>query len=465
MSKRADLLTSLKAKDFDKSYASTLPTTSNRLSFKPQQASADYLAWPMLTHLCGHEPLYGLNENRRGAMISIDGPVLANRMRAYLDPLVSEAEAARVCGGLMKAAARFDPVKCRKRALTEHKFDERNLRRYCNLPFDVRWCYWSPVRPMWNEPRPDLVAQHWPGNSFLHVRRFGRRPEERIPVYFGTALPELHLMDPDVVSIPLQWRSTVMGVERDEANLSAGARTYLTEFGFPNLGLDADGARAIWLHALAVCYSGAWLAENSDAIRTGFPRVPLPASADRLRKSVELGARLAALLDPDIPVSGVSTGSIRNELLRIAVISRSGGGTLDPSKDDLALTAGWGFAGREGVTMAGKGKIVTTASLKLPPGLGAQTHDVYLNDVAYWSNVPERVWDFTIGGYQVIKKWLSYRERPLLGRDLRMEEADYVTEMARRIAAIALLSDALDENYLACKADAWPWPSIDSPRR
>lgn len=365
----------------------------------------------------------------------------------------------------MQSAAAFDPVKVRKRALGEHSFSDTNIRRFTNCPFDNRWCYWSPVSLMWNRPRPELFAQHWPGNSFLHVRRFGRRPEERIPVYFGTALPELHLMDPDVVSIPLRWRSTVMGVDRDEANLSVGARAYLTEIAAGNPDLDSDEARALWLHSLAVCYSGAWLAENGDAIRTGFPRVPIPAAADRLRKSVDLGTKLAGLLDPDVPVPGVSTGSIRTELRDIAVISRAGGGTLDPSKSDLTLTAAWGFAGREGVTMAGKGKLMTSASPKLPPGLGVRTHDVYLNDVAYWSNIPERVWDFTIGGYQVIKKWLSYRERPLLGRDLRMEEADYVTEMARRIAAIALLSDVLDENYLECKANAWPWPSPDSPGR
>jgi len=29
--------------------------------------------------------------------------------------------------------------------------------------------------------------------------------------------------------------------------------------------------------------------------------------------------------------------------------------------------------------------------------------------------VPANVWRYTIGGYQVIKKWLSYRERTLLG--------------------------------------------------
>ena len=50
--------------------------------------------------------------------------------------------------------------------------------------------------------------------------------------------------------------------------------------------------------------------------------------------------------------------------------------------------------------------------------LGETTYDVYLNTVAYWANVPAKVWEYTIGGYQVMKKWLSYRERPLLGRPL-----------------------------------------------
>jgi hypothetical protein len=74
--------------------------------------------------------------------------------------------------------------------------------------------------------------------------------------------------------------------------------------------------------------------------------------------------------------------------------------------------------------------------------------------------VPKRVWTYTIGGYQVIKKWLSYRERPLLGRDLTPEEARYVTQMACRIAAVLLLEPALDSNYERVKADTWDWTAV-----
>jgi hypothetical protein len=42
--------------------------------------------------------------------------------------------------------------------------------------------------------------------------------------------------------------------------------------------------------------------------------------------------------------------------------------------------------------------------------LGATTCDVFLNDRAYWRNVPINVWEYTIGGYQVMKK-VPFRQR------------------------------------------------------
>ena len=113
--------------------------------------------------------------------------------------------------------------------------------------------------------------------------------------------------------------------------------------------------------------------------------------------------------------------------------------------------------------MPGKGRVVmrpaTEAEVNLGLGVvpGGTTYDIYLNDRVYWRNLPPRVWEHAIGGYQVIKKWLSYRERELLGRGLRPEEAREVRDMARRIAAILLLEPALDANYRAVAAATHPW--------
>ena len=74
--------------------------------------------------------------------------------------------------------------------------------------------------------------------------------------------------------------------------------------------------------------------------------------------------------------------------------------------------------------------------------LGNTTFDVYLNDCAYWRNIPSAVWSYKLGGYQVLKKWLSYRERKVLDRALRPEEVQHFTDTTRRIAAIhCLVSD------------------------
>ena len=63
----------------------------------------------------------------------------------------------------------------------------------------------------------------------------------------------------------------------------------------------------------------------------------------------------------------------------------------------------------------------------------------YLNERACWRNVPAVVWNYQLGGYQVLKKWLSYRESKVLGRSLRPEEVQHFTDTARRIAAIVQL--------------------------
>jgi hypothetical protein len=92
--------------------------------------------------------------------------------------------------------------------------------------------------------------------------------------------------------------------------------------------------------------------------------------------------------------------------------------------------------------------------------LGSDTCDVYLNGTTFWQNVPEPVWEYRIGGYQVIKKWLSYREHKLLGRALTLDEAEHVTHVVRRIASILLLGSKLDASYASVKANASNWSSI-----
>jgi hypothetical protein len=494
VTKRADLLESLRGPDFNAQYQAVYPEESNRLSFRPGAVAAQYLEWPKLIDLCAAPPNNGLMEKRAGALIDFDRAALGHRMRVYYDPGVEWGTLKALGTGLTKNAARFDAQKARDKVLKSESFNPDHLRRYALKPFDSRWCYYSPTRPLWNEPRPALWEQCWPGNAFLLSRAKGVKTPEGVPFFYVGGLSDDHLLADDAFCFPIRLKAgphksktregqnelfekETPAASLPKANLSPAARAYLAALGLPDPDADAETAGLIWMHALAVGYSPAYLTENADGIRQDWPRVPLTDTADALMNSARLGREIASLLGTESPVTGVTAGPLRPELKGIAVISRVGGGPLNPDAGDLALTVGWGHGGKDGVTMPGKGRVVKrdytpeeraaigegAPALGLTPEqalehLGESTFDIYLNEVAYWRNVPEKVWNYYIGGYQVIKKWLSYREQALLGRPLTMDEGREVTNMARRLAAICLMTPALDKNYLAAKQSAYSWP-------
>ena len=165
-------------------------------------------------------------------------------------------------------------------------------------------------------------------------------------------------------------------------------------------------------------------------------------AAEALARSAARGRELARLLDSDTHVPGVTSGRLRPEIAAVAVPATTDDRNM--AGDDFALSAGWGHYGAGGAVMPGQGRIVERAFTPEEcaalgdalPALGETTFDVYLNTRAFWRNVPAAAWRYKLGGYQVLKKWLSYREQNILGRPLHPEEVQHFTDTARRIAAM-----------------------------
>ena len=484
--KRTDLLSSLEAKDIDSAYTISQPCRENRLSFRPENVAAAYNTWPPVVELCKQEPISGLQEMRKGALMDMTRDVLVTRLQAFFDKSMDWAAFAPVGGGLAMDGGDFDAKKCRAKLVSSETFCDSKICRYSLYPFDNRWAYHSNTSPLWNRPRPDVAAQCWPSNLFFVTRPFAERPNEWAAMTITSTLPDYHLLRPNAVAIPLRLKNEAATTEHKQillfgngkprANLSKPARAYLAKLGIKDPDVDAKTAALIWMHALAIGYSPAYLSENADGIRRDWPRIPLPADREALEAAAALGEQIAALLDTEGEVPSVTSGKIAGVFKSIGLITKVGGGAIDPSGDGLAVTAGWGHFGKEGVVMPGKGKVQQRAfdaeecqaieaeaavwgmtiqqARKL---LGENTLDVYLNGAAYWRNIPTTVWEYRIGGYQVVKKWLSYRESEILGRALRPDEAREVMNMARRIAALILLQPELDENYRKVKAAAFDW--------
>ena len=162
-------------------------------------------------------------------------------------------------------------------------------------------------------------------------------------------------------------------------NLSPTAARYLDALGL--------GVEDLFHHVLAVLHDPAYRAENAGALRMEWPRIPLPAwpdgdrdgAAEELAASAARGRELAALLDPDTPVPGVTEAPLRPDLAAIAEPATIDGRNM--AGDDFALTAGWGHFGSGDAVMPGQGRLAERAApAGADPVLGPTTFDVHLND-------------------------------------------------------------------------------------
>ena len=461
-----DKLEQLDTADFEtlpEKYEQIEPVLEIGFPFMPSETGADYFSWPLLADLFPVS-FPGVKTSRDDFLVDIERAPLKERIELYFDIDVPNAELSSQFPSVMRSSSRYDAAAIRS-TLMKRGMIRENIVRFAYRPLDIRWVYWEPETKLLDEKRTELFAQLFEGNKFLITT--GRTRKDIIePALVASVLTDLNCMDSGTTAFPLYLRSNPGTVfEEIVPNMSLRAKQYLSA-----LALTED---ELFNHCLATQHSQVYRLDNKDAIRFDWPRIPLPDSSEALAASAELGRTVAALLDTEKGVPGVTSGSVRAELRGVGTISVTDGGSINLDAGDLAVANNWGYRNPRGAIMPGSGRVVarpyTAAEMQaLEAGavvlgmgleqvlaqLGPTTFDVYLNGRAYWRNVPERVWSYTIGGYQVVKKWLSYREEDVLGRALTADEAREVMNMMRRIAALLLLTPQLDANYQQVKGSS-----------
>lgn len=477
--KREDLVEALANGTLDGGFEITAPAPENRYNFRPLGPASAYDHWPKLTDLAEAEPFSGLAEMRRGSLIDTDRDRLADRMRRYMDPSITFETLKAEGMGPVEDAGAFAPARARERLLARETFDADRIIRFASLPLDTRYAYYTTVSPIWNRARPEFYAAAREGNRFLVSRMMAERPHEGVPVLPISALPDYHLLRPNIRAFPFRLLATdaaqgdMLATPNQQANLSERARVWLATLTQGDPDTDTELGDAPWYHALAVAAAPAWLEENRAAILGDWPRVPLPTDLTHLQASAALGRQVAALLDTEQLVAGVTAAPYDAPFAILGRLVREGGGALAAS--DLAVT-NWGRGGHGAPVMPGAGNIrerttydtdeqqalAATAErlqldLALVTDLLGPPVDVRLNDVATLKGVPTAVYDLVIGGYQVLKKWLSYRDQEVIDRPMSVTEAREAAAIVRRLTALVLLYPALDASYEAIRASAFDW--------
>ena len=438
-------------------YAPLEPNPTLGLPFKPRTTADNYLDWPTLPELF---PTYfpGVQTKRDDFVIDTELQPLKKRIHAYFDSSVSNSQMREICPRAVKKSNRFQPEKVRK-YLQERGILEDQFVRHVYRPMDVRWLYYEPETRLLGEKSPDYPPHVFDSNRWMLSQRKPRR-EWSLPQAIKS-IGCLDLMDRGASCIPMYLNPEAGGgdlfSQSDGSgdpipNLSDRAEHYVQQ--------HSESVETLFYHAIAVMHAPTYRQENEGALRQDWPRIPLPGSASVLQESAALGREVAALLDVETSVPGVDTDTIREELQPLGQPERiEEGRSLRTS--DFAVTAGWGYTIRETTVMPNNGTLekrpyTPDEEAALPTGIreqwGAETLDIYWNENCRWTNVPARVWSYTLGGYPVIKKWLSYREKKVIGRDLTFDEIRHVQHMTRRIAALLQTEARLEANYDAVKA-------------
>ena len=444
--RRHALLDSLDAPEINAGYSALEPNLRLGLPFKPMAVSKHWFDWPALPDLF---PVFfpGVKTDRDEFLVDINLDQLKARVDDYFDDALSHEEIGRRYPAAMRntTSVRLAARAVRDERLARGKPDEDVFLRCAYRPFDNRWLYWEADSGLLARPRPDYRPHVFAGNLWLSAAQHLRKGSAEPQAYFTEHIGQLHLIERSASLFPAWLRGDGVADAGDSArraNLSGTAQRYLDRLG--------ASVEELFHHALATFHDSAYREANAGALRMEWPRIPLPGwpdggtegAAEALAESATRGRELARLLDSDTPVPGVTQGALRPETAAVAVPA-----TIDDrnmSGNDFAVTAGWGHFGAADAVMPGQGRVVGrvyTPDERVALGdalstLGETTFDIYLNARAFWRNVPVAIWTYKLGGYQVLKKWLSYRERSILERPLLPEEVQHFIDTARRIGAI-----------------------------
>jgi predicted helicase len=147
----------------------------------------------------------------------------------------------------------------------------------------------------------------------------------------------------------------------------------------------------------AVLHAPTYRMRYAEFLRTDFPRISFPESADDFDRLSELGWEL-----------------VQAHLLRGG--PRKGLGKYHGKSDNAVEAVRY----------------------------SSQDQAIAINNTQSFRPVPEEVWNFHIGGYQVLDKYLKSRK----GRKLTLDEIDHVAAVADSLAFTIGQMAKIDKAYL-----------------
>lgn len=294
---------------------------------------------------------------------------------------------------------------------------------YAHAAFDLRWIYLDATSfPLQSERRAYLehvaAGTDWIGVGSgaplpLVTRSSAAGPARMIPMH----------------AVSSEWSDAQRRyLITKSPNLTRTARQYILRHG---LGEDD-----LFHHVVAML-----------AARRDTSRFPLPEDRSKVRMSALLGYRVARLYTND---DSIIARPHDQELRSIGIPTRIGKEARMLRGSVLLVDDLWregervearAYADDELLSLGEHAAATGMSTDEMLALIGRETCDVYLNEKAYWKNVPRAVWE-----EGSLRAWLRDRCGGDLERPLGRDEAMHFASAARRIAALLVLQPALQRN-------------------
>ena len=167
----------------------------------------------------------------------------------------------------------------------------------------------------------------------------------------------------------------------------------------------------IFYYIYSVFYSPLYRVRYEDFLKTHFPRFPFPGDPGLFRDLVSLGRELTSL-----------------HLME------------SPRLDDFITT----FAGQNIIEVGRVGWSDDTVWLDANKTRAREGHRATEPGTIGFHSVPEEVWDFHIGGYQVCHKWLKDRKGRTLTEDDLAHYQKIVVALNETIRIMGEIDDVIE---------------------
>ena len=398
-------------------------------------ATGAYYDWPAINEVMAVN-VTGIVTARDGFVIDLEPSALLDRIETFLDNRLSDNEVKKRLGLKENYAWRVAAARRELRAATKRKRLEDFVTKILYRPFDERFIFWHPSvvwRPR-TEAMPHLLAgENYAvitarSNKFTQPNHFfcsqtiveakcgeASTQSATFPIYL---YPGVGKADGSLFS---RWAKGKDGRTPNLDSVFVERIAAATKLRFVSDGRGdlrkTFGPEDVLAHIYAVFHSHGYRERYEAHLKLDFPRVPLPGSAELFRKLAEDGHELLVL------------HMLESLKLDEFIITYTG-----PQKPEVGRV-GWSDG---------------TVWLDADKTNAREGHRATKPGTIGFQGVPEDVWDFQIGGYQVCHKWLKDRN----GRTLSDEDIAHYQKSVVAISETIRIMAEIDEVIEAL--GGWP---------